>query len=104
VRTSAATTGEIVEDMCRDGNRRSFELNPCDATRKAANMGGFKESPLLQEPAQQPLRWVSKPTGEAYGWSRFWWAAPSIDRVIKSWEGTVHVGQSRWRNFLGGVI
>jgi len=49
-----ARTGEIVE-ACVVTVPAAFELHQCDATRKAAQLAGFKESPLLQEPVAAAL-------------------------------------------------
>src|ERR1700693_6191790 len=47
-------TGEVVE-ACVVTVPAAFELNQCDATRKAAKLAGFIESPLLQEPVAAAL-------------------------------------------------
>ena len=46
--------GEIVE-ACVVTVPAAFELHQCDATRKAAQAAGFKQSPLLQEPVAAAL-------------------------------------------------
>src|SRR6267154_1518134 len=47
-------TGEII-DAAVITVPAAFELHQCDATRKAAELTGFKQSPLLQEPVAAAL-------------------------------------------------
>src|ERR1700733_1182930 len=45
---------EVVE-ACVVTVPAAFELHQCDATRRATQLAGFKESPLLQEPVAAAL-------------------------------------------------
>ena len=49
-----ARTGEIIQSAVITVPA-AFELHQCDATRRAAELAGFKGSPLLQEPVAAAL-------------------------------------------------
>lgn len=60
-------TGELVEASVVTVPA-AFELHQCDATRKAAQLAGLKESPLLQEPVAAALAHGFQVDGEKAYW------------------------------------
>lgn len=81
----------------------AFELHQCDATRKAAQLAGFKESPLLQEPVAAALAYGFEADQEKTYWLVYDFGGGTFDAaIIKSEEGTIHVVHHGGDNFLGG--
>jgi molecular chaperone DnaK len=81
----------------------AFELHQCDATKKAAQLAGFKESPLILEPTAAALAFgFHADTAKAY-WLVYDFGGGTFDAtIIKAEEGTIHVVNSGGDNFLGG--
>jgi len=95
-------TGEIVEATVITVPA-AFELHQCDATRKAAQLAGFKESPLLQEPVAAALAYGFEVEKEKAFWLVYDFGGGTFDAaIIKSEEGTIHVAHHGGDNFLGG--
>ena len=95
-------TGEIVEASVITVPA-AFELHQCDATRKAAQLAGFKESPLLQEPVAAALAYGFQVDQEKAYWLVYDFGGGTFDAaIIKSEEGTIHVVDHGGDNFLGG--
>jgi len=95
-------TGEIVEASVITVPA-AFELHQCDATKKAAQLAGFKECPLLLEPTAAALAYGFKPDEEKAYWLVYDFGGGTFDAtIIKSEEGTIHVANSGGDNFLGG--
>ncbi len=95
-------TGEIVEASVITVPA-AFELHQCDATRKAAQLAGFKESPLLQEPVAAALAYGFQVEQEKAYWLVYDFGGGTFDAaIIKSEEGTIHVAHHGGDNFLGG--
>src|ERR1035438_7730428 len=81
----------------------AFELHQCDATRKAAQLAGFKESPLLQEPVAAALAYGFQVDQEKTYWLVYDFGGGTFDAaIIKSEEGTIHIAEHGGDNFLGG--
>ena len=81
----------------------AFELHQCDATRKAAELAGFVESPLLQEPVAAALAYGFQVESEKAYWLVYDFGGGTFDAaVIKAEEGTVRVVNHGGDNFLGG--
>jgi molecular chaperone DnaK len=81
----------------------AFELHQCDATRRAAQLAGFKESPLLQEPVAAALAYGFQVDQEKAYWLVYDFGGGTFDAaIIKSEEGTIHVVDHGGDNFLGG--
>jgi len=81
----------------------AFELHQCDATRRAAQLAGFKESPLLQEPVAAALAYGFQVDKEKAYWLVYDFGGGTFDAaIIKSEEGTIHVVHHGGDNFLGG--
>jgi molecular chaperone DnaK len=95
-------TGEVVEASVITVPA-AFELHQCDATRKAAQLAGFKESPLLQEPVAAALAYGFQADKEKAYWLVYDFGGGTFDAaIIKSEEGTIHVVHHCGDNFLGG--
>jgi len=81
----------------------AFELHQCDATRKAAQLAGFRESPLLQEPVAAALAYGFQADQEKAYWLVYDFGGGTFDAaLIKAEEGTIHVVNHGGDNFLGG--
>lgn len=94
--------GEIVEG-CVVTVPAAFELHQCDATRKAAQLAGFKDSPLLQEPVAAALAYGFQADQEKAYWLVYDFGGGTFDAaIIKAEEGTIHVVNHGGDNFLGG--
>jgi molecular chaperone DnaK len=95
-------TGEVVESSVITVPA-AFELHQCDATRKAAQLAGFKESPLLQEPVAAALAYGFQVDKEKAYWLVYDFGGGTFDAaIIKSEEGTIHVVDHGGDKFLGG--
>ena len=95
-------TAEIVE-ACVITVPAAFELHQCDATRKAAQAAGFKDSPLLQEPVAAALAYGFQADQEKAYWLVYDFGGGTFDAAImKAEEGTIHVVNQGGDNFLGG--
>jgi molecular chaperone DnaK len=94
--------GELVE-ACVVTVPAAFELHQCDATRKAAQAAGFKQSPLLQEPVAAALAYGFQADQEKAYWLVYDFGGGTFDAaIIKAEEGTIHVVNHGGDNFLGG--
>jgi molecular chaperone DnaK len=94
--------GENVE-ACVVTVPAAFELHQCDATRKAAQAAGFKDSPLLQEPVAAALAYGFQADKEKAYWLVYDFGGGTFDAaIIKAEEGTLHVVNHGGDNFLGG--
>jgi molecular chaperone DnaK len=93
---------EIVE-ACVVTVPAAFELHQCEATRKAAQAAGFKDSPLLQEPVAAALAYGFQADQEKAYWLVYDFGGGTFDAAImKAEEGTIHVVNHGGDNFLGG--
>jgi molecular chaperone DnaK len=81
----------------------AFKLEQCDATKKAAQLAGFKESPLLLEPTAAALAFGFQAESKKAHWLVFDFGGGTFDAtIIKTDEGTIHVVNHGGDNFLGG--
>lgn len=81
----------------------AFELHQCDATRKAAQLAGFKDSPLLQEPVAAALAYGFQESNAKAYWLVYDFGGGTFDAAImKAEDGTIHVVNNGGDNFLGG--
>jgi molecular chaperone DnaK len=95
-------TGEVMESSVITVPA-AFELHQCDATRKAAQLAGFKDSPLLQEPVAAALAYGFQGDGQKAYWLVYDFGGGTFDAaVIKAEEGSIHVVNHGGDNFLGG--
>ena len=95
-------TGEIMES-CVITVPAAFELHQCDATRRAAQLAGFHQSPLLQEPVAAALAYGFQSDNRKAYWMIYDFGGGTFDAaVIKAEEGSIHVVNHGGDNFLGG--
>lgn len=95
-------TGELIEAAVVTVPA-AFELHQCDATRKAAELAGFQQSPLLQEPVAAALAFGFKVDAQKAYWLVYDFGGGTFDAaLIKAEEGTIHVVNHGGDNFLGG--
>ena len=95
-------TGELVEASVITVPA-AFELHQCAATRTAAELAGFKLSPLLLEPVAAALAYGFKVDQEKSYWLVYDFGGGTFDAtIIKSEEGTIQVVRHGGDNFLGG--
>jgi molecular chaperone DnaK len=82
----------------------AFELHQCDATRRAAELAGFKGSPLLQEPVAAALAYGFQVDDEKAYWLVYDFGGGTFDAaLIKAEEGVINVVHHGGDNFLGGT-
>ncbi len=82
----------------------AFELHQCDATRRAAELAGFKGSPLLQEPVAAALAYGFQVDEEKAYWLVYDFGGGTFDAaLIKAEEGVINVVHHGGDNFLGGT-
>lgn len=95
-------TGEMVEASVITVPA-AFEAHQTHATLKAAQLAGFKASPLLQEPVAAALAYGFQVDQEKSYWLVYDFGGGTFDAaIIKSEEGTIHVAHHGGDNFLGG--
>jgi molecular chaperone DnaK len=81
----------------------AFELHQCDATRKAAQLAGLAQSPLLQEPVAAALAYGFQADREKAFWLVYDFGGGTFDAaIIKAEEGAINVVNHGGDNFLGG--
>ena len=82
----------------------AFELQQCEATRKAALLAGFKQSPLLQEPVAAALAYGFQADTACSYWLVYDFGGGTFDAaLIKAEEGMIDVVNHGGDNFLGGA-
>jgi molecular chaperone DnaK len=80
-----------------------FQLEQCDATKKAAELAGFKQSALLQEPVAAALAFGFLADRHKAHWLVYDFGGGTFDAaIIKAEEGTIHVVNHGGDNHLGG--
>jgi molecular chaperone DnaK len=95
-------TGEVIEAAVVTVPA-AFDLHQCDATRNAAQLASFKESPLVQEPVAAALAYGFQTDGAKTYWLVYDFGGGTFDAaIIKAEEGTIHVVNHGGDNFLGG--
>lgn len=94
--------GEMVE-ACVVTVPAAFELHQCDATRKAAQLAGLKESPLLMEPTAASLAYGFQGISAKAYWLVYDFGGGTLDvALMQTEEGTLHMVNHGGDNFLGG--
>ena len=81
----------------------AFELHQCEATKRAAELAGFRTALLLQEPVAAALAYgFQRIEAKAY-WLVFDFGGGTFDAaLIRSEDGTMSVVNHGGDNFLGG--
>jgi molecular chaperone DnaK len=81
----------------------AFELNQCDATRRAAELAGLKQNFLLLEPVAAALACGFQADMQKSYWLVFDFGGGTFDAaLIKGEEGTIQLVNHGGDNFLGG--
>ena len=82
----------------------AFEQRQCAATREAAALAGFIQSPLLQEPVAAALAYGFQADVQKEYWLVFDFGGGTFDAaLIKAEDGTITVENHGGDNFLGGA-
>ncbi|MBN9692486.1 MAG: Hsp70 family protein [Verrucomicrobia bacterium] len=118
VRTPEDLSSEVLKSLRGDVQQRlnewidaavitvpaAFELHQCAATRRAAELAGFLESPLLQEPVAAALAYGFQAEEERSYWMVYDFGGGTFDAaVIKSDSGIIQVVNHGGDNHLGGA-
>jgi molecular chaperone DnaK len=83
----------------------AFELSACDATRRAAEMAGIVQAPLLQEPTAAALAHGFQSGDDNAFWLVYDFGGGTFDAaVIQMRDGEFTVVNHRGDNFLGGKL
>ncbi|MEV1080896.1 Hsp70 family protein [Streptomyces sp. NPDC050211] len=83
----------------------AFDLNACEATRRAAGLGGLEFTRLLQEPAAAAHAYGFQATDENAMWLVYDFGGGTFDAaVIRLRDGEFSVVGHRGDNFLGGKL
>jgi molecular chaperone DnaK len=81
----------------------AFNVDQCDATRKAAELAGFVTSPLLQEPVAAALAYGFQSTSENVFWMVYDFGGGTFDAaIIQIRDGVIQVVNHEGDNYLGG--
>ena len=97
-----ARTGEVIQSAVITVPA-AFEVHQCDATRRAAELAGFKGSSLLQEPVAAALAYGFQIDSERAYWMVYDFGGGTFDAaLIKAEEGMINVVHHGGDNFLGG--
>jgi molecular chaperone DnaK len=97
-----AKTGEVIQSAVITVPV-AFEMHQRDATRRAAELAGFKGSPLLPEPVAAALAYGFQIDSEKDYWMVYDFGCGTFDAtLIKAEEGMIKVVHHSGDNFLGG--
>jgi len=81
----------------------AFEVDQCDATRKAAELAGFTQGPLLQEPVAAALAYGFQDVSDNVFWMTYDFGGGTFDAaVIQVRDGIIQVVNHAGDNYLGG--
>ncbi len=81
----------------------AFELHQCEATKRAADIAGFKQTVLLQEPVAAALAYGYQKLDAKGYWLVFDFGGGTFDAaLVSSRDGTMVVANHGGDNFLGG--
>ena len=81
----------------------AFEVDQCEATRRAAEMAGFKQCVLLQEPVAVALAYGIQARSDNVFWMVYDFRGGTFDAtIIHVRDGFVNVVNHAGDNFLGG--
>jgi molecular chaperone DnaK len=83
----------------------AFELPQCDATNRAAQLAGFAQSPLLQEPVAAALAYGFQSESDKVFWMAYDLGGGTFDSaVIQVRDGLIQVVNHGGDNHLGGKL
>ncbi len=81
----------------------AFEVDQCDATRKAVELAGFITGPLLQEPVAAALAYGFQSTSDNVFWMVYDFGGGTFDAaIIQVRDGVIQVVNHEGDNYLGG--
>lgn len=81
----------------------AFGALQCEATARAAKLGGLSEAPLLQEPIAAAIGYGTRPGSTNQRWLVFDLGGGTLDiAVVSTREGRLNVLEHRGNNLLGG--
>ncbi len=81
----------------------AFELPQCEATKKAAEMAGITQCPLLQEPVAAALAYGFESTSDKVFWLVFDFGGGTFDAaVVHMSDGMIQIANHLGDNHLGG--
>ena len=81
----------------------AFGALQCEATARAAELAGFTEAPLLQEPIAAAIGYGARPGSANQRWLVFDLGGGTLDiAVVSTREGRLNVLEHRGNNLLGG--
>ena len=83
----------------------AFELDQCDATKRAAQAAGFSQSPLLQEPVAAAMAFGFETKKDKVFWLVYDFGGGTFDAAIISIrDGVIQVVNHGGDNHLGGKL
>jgi len=81
----------------------AFGALQCEATARAADLAGFEESPLLQEPIAAAMGYGARGGSSNQRWLVFDLGGGTLDiAVVSTREGRLNILEHRGNNLLGG--
>jgi molecular chaperone DnaK len=81
----------------------AFGALQCEATARAAELAGFQEAPLLQEPIAAAIGYGARPGSANQRWLVFDLGGGTLDiAVVSTREGRLNILEHRGNNLLGG--
>lgn len=82
----------------------AFELHQCDATKRAAELAGFEQCVLLQEPVAASLAFGFQAESRSDYWLVYDFGGGTFDAaIIRAEDGLINVVDHGGDNFLGGA-
>ncbi|MFI6516717.1 Hsp70 family protein [Spirillospora sp. NPDC050679] len=83
----------------------AFDLSACDATRRAGELAGLTQTPLLQEPTAAALAYGFQSEADNVFWLVYDFGGGTFDAaVVNVRDGEFTVANHRGDNFLGGKL
>jgi len=111
-------SAEVLKSLCGDAQQRlgeeieaavitvpaAFDQKQCAATKRAAEMVGFRQCPLVQEPVAAGLAYGFQSQARREYWLVYDFGGGTFDAaVLKQDDGVIDVVNHRSDNYLGGA-
>lgn len=115
--TPVDLSAEILKSLRRDANQRTnremqdvvvtvpaaFNMLQCEATKKAAELAGFRNVILLQEPIAASIAYGAQPDAKDQYWLVFDYGGGTLDvSIISTNDGRLDNITSKGNNHMGG--
>ena len=115
--TPVELSAEILKSLRRDANQRTnkemldavvtvpaaFNMIQCEATKKAAELAGFRNTILLQEPIAASIAYGARPEAKDQYWLVFDYGGGTLDvSIISTNDGRLDNITSKGNNHMGG--